>query len=561
MKASSVFSLTDRLRQVPVSPFASASVIGGAAFVRAFLESYTNSNDGAGVLTGFLDACIHYPLWYASVSLTGMLILSTIGKLPLREARALVTFSSLFILVPPIIDAILVGFGAQFYGYLFDSWINILFHYLTLMYFTGATTLGMKVEITLGTIAMYLVVRRITGSIGRGAIAALMLYSTVFILFTLPVVGATLYHQFTGHPELTRTAMGAFYFEEEPVHAALWPRPMLVDRRDNGTPIGTPEADNFSVSMSALLIMVFVTLLALLYRQAGPQKWKLVNRNFRYTRLAIRLFLAGLGAVIGLLIRGAALQALGDWLALLMLGVAIIFCYLFLVWENDEEDRAIDAISNPHRPLTTEQIEKEEWGSMKWVFLALGLTCATLAGWYPFTFLLLFVILYHHYSCPPLRLKRIPILSTALIAVNAVFITMAGFYLTAGTESLFAFPLRLGLGIFLITLFTENIKNIKDIEGDRAAGINTLPALLGPVWGKRVTGVLAVIAALLIPAFFNPSLVSFALAFIAGGILYALIVRNSYKELYVCLAYFSYVGIFLLLIGLGLAGPFPPGLL
>jgi 4-hydroxybenzoate polyprenyltransferase len=230
-----------------------------------------------------------------------------------------------------------------------------------------------------------------------------------------------------------------------------------------------------------------------------------------------------------------------------MLGVSVVFSCFFLIWENDENDETIDKVSNASRPLAAGHFTQREWGEIKWTFLAIALVSALLAGWYTFIFILFFILLYHAYSCPPLRLKRVPGLSTALIAGNAVVTVMTGFYLGARTEDLSAFPLEVGIGIFIVFLLAENIKNLKDIKGDKAGGIITLPVLLGGRRAPQVVATLAALATLMVPLLFGVSLYSLLLAaaFIPPNSYFLL--RKPYSELPVFALYLAYFVAFFLL--------------
>ena len=76
----------------------------------------------------------------------------------------------------------------------------------------------------------------------------------------------------------------------------------------------------------------------------------------------------------------------------------------------------------------------------------------------------------------------------------------------------------------------ENVKDIKDIEGDRRAGGYTIPVIFGEKNGKRIVGGMAVAAFLLVPlvlkleAMLIPSI-------LAGAGVYLLVNRRRYSEL------------------------------
>lgn len=529
----------------------SVGVIATAVYLRTFLENFTNANN-AGALNGFLDTFFHYPLWFGCVFLSGMLILSTVGKVPAKIARSVVALCSFIILLPPAIDILAYGFAGQPYSFVVGDSATMLFHFFTLLLFTGAIGIGIKTEILLALGAVFLYIRTRTGSLARGALGALLLYIAIFLFLGLPAFASALAGIHTG---ASGTTVAQFFFEAEPSASHYWPRPILIDERSAVGLVGTSAADHFSVSMAALLLLSFAALLAALYRNAAAAKWGTILKNLRLSRIAHYFLMALLGLLLAFQARGAdALPAtLGDWLALFLLFAGILFAWLFAVWENDDEDRAIDRISNKERPLAEHRFTALEWLELKWTFFALALASALLAGWYPFAFLSLFLLSYHAYSCAPLRLKRVPVLSSMLVGANALLVAMAAFFLAAGTQALAAFPAHAAAGLFTIFVLAENVKNVKDIEGDRAAGIRTLPAALGGGRGKLATAALTALSALLVPVFFGMSPYTLALALLASAVLFFLVARPHFRELPVFLAYFAYAAAFVLLSLSGLA--------
>ena len=58
-------------------------------------------------------------------------------------------------------------------------------------------------------------------------------------------------------------------------------------------------------------------------------------------------------------------------------------------------------------------------------------------------------------------------------------IILAGFFLTSPDKHITAIPFGMVLAIFIFFATVSNIRDIKDVEGDRAQGIRTLPVLIG----------------------------------------------------------------------------------
>ncbi len=548
-------TLIERIETSPLTVAESVSLIASAIFLRTFFENFTNANNG-GTLNGFLDTLFHYPLWFGCVFLATILVLSVIAKVPVATARTLVAYSSFVILLPPVLDIFVHGFAAQPYSFLAGDYTTMAFHFATLMLFTGAIGIGIKLEvlIALGATFWYTLLK--TGSALRGLAAAFLVYGAIFFFLSLPVWGLSLWHAATpGENEtLSGKAVEQFFFSDDPAASAFWPRPLVVDVRASESLVGTSGADHFSVTISSLLLILFTALLCALYARARPAGFRALLGNVRYTRVLHYLFLAAVGCYLGLRFQGSGVVlSFGDVLAFLLLGMSLVFTWLYAVWENDEEDVSIDSISNEHRPLVTGATTVREWREVRWTLFVLALAAGFLAGWYPFIFISVLILLYHLYSCPPLRLKRVIGLSSAIVAGNALLAVLAGFFLSAGTESLAAFPLQTALGIFTIFLLAENVKNMKDLAGDRATGIMTLPVLLGERVGPHVVAALAALAFILVPFFFGLSEYSLILAGICAFVAYLFVVRKPYRELPLFLLYFVFFALFFAFRLVGLA--------
>ncbi len=256
--------------------------------------------------------------------------------------------------------------------------------------------------------------------------------------------------------------------------------------------------------------------------------------------------MAFLGIYLGIKFAGRnPLGSLFDFLSFAALFLSLLSAWLFSVWENDEADREIDQISNPDRPLLKKELTIEEWRNIKYLFLFLALSFAFLGGLYLLTFTLLFLIIYHFYSAPPLRLKRFFGISSLLIAGNALIAVWMGFFMAVGTENLRAFPIKYIFGILIIFFLAEHVKNLKDIEGDKKNGIQTLPVLLGPKKGKLITGIFVFFATLLTPIVFYPHIITLATAIFFGIILFFIINAKKFKEKYVFIVYFIFAAVFI----------------
>jgi geranylgeranylglycerol-phosphate geranylgeranyltransferase len=139
---------------------------------------------------------------------------------------------------------------------------------------------------------------------------------------------------------------------------------------------------------------------------------------------------------------------------------------------NDYYDIEIDKINKPHRPIAAGIITPKEGFSYSLVLFLLGIVCGYMINWLAFMVSVFSSILLFLYSY---RLKRTVLwgnisvsLATALAFIyGGIAVNRLSYALIPATFSLF------------YHLGREIIKDVEDIEGDRADKIKTLPIAYG----------------------------------------------------------------------------------
>jgi 4-hydroxybenzoate polyprenyltransferase len=145
--------------------------------------------------------------------------------------------------------------------------------------------------------------------------------------------------------------------------------------------------------------------------------------------------------------------------------------------QNDILDFQIDLIAHPDRVLVSGLVPIRNAGIWAATTLAVGLVCAALVGpWAAITACVATVMLalYNSY------LKRVPLIGNLTIGLVAALPFILG-GLTVNSSKLLTLPGALVPATFavLFHLVREIIKDIQDMSGDRAAGVITLPQLIG----------------------------------------------------------------------------------
>ena len=170
----------------------------------------------------------------------------------------------------------------------------------------------------------------------------------------------------------------------------------------------------------------------------------------------------------------------GRWL---MIATGVLLCGPLVCGTsqavNDWFDRHVDAINEPNRPIPSGRIPGQ-WGlwiAIVWTMVSLAVA-ATLGPWV-FAPSLLGMALAWAYSAPPLRLKQNGWYGNSAVAISYEGLTwITGAAVMGGAMPDWRVFVMAGLYSFgahgIMTL-----NDFKSIEGDRAMGINSLPAVLG----------------------------------------------------------------------------------
>jgi chlorophyll synthase len=243
--------------------------------------------------------------------------------------------------------------------------------------------------------------------------------------------------------------------------------------------IGLGDAMPLSDTLIKIILLATGLLLPLLGLVVAPRVVQVLAGDLRLPRIVHYVAIAGLGMALWL--RQAEQLALLEmpqtWLLFGLLVLCLVYAAIFAIVTNNIEDLAADRITNPDRPLVRGLIPTRTylWAGICCQCVALGLSFAAdvRMGWG----IVAVSAGYWVYSCRPLRLKRVPILSKLLIGFNSLSVAVCGYALAGGHW--LQFPMA-WLAFILIPLsLAANFVDLKDTEGDRATGIATLPVLMG----------------------------------------------------------------------------------
>jgi len=504
----------------------------GVVFIRFFLESISNPS-WSGIVASDAGTLMHYGIFYLATALGLMCIVGFFAK-GWAEAR-LVLFGLPIIWLAPILDFLFsAGRGARM-AYLFDAPRELVRNFLTYFSFSSGITSGIRIEvlIVLFFIGYYVWIKR--RSIVRALGAVFASYLFIFILLSLPSFIYLAASPFVG--AAATSGLEVVNYIQKSIDGSLIPQNMIHGMLSIKTYSRAFEL-GFNKFISQFLYLASIFLLGFWFWKTKREKFIAVIKNSRPERLAFFSALVGVGVVVAGATGNVANFNWVDVIGALCLIISFCAAFIYAVHVNDEEDVLIDEISNSSRPIVAGSLTKGEMRDSGLIWLAISLFGAYFVGYYAFFLNLVFHAAYYIYSASPLRLKRVPILSSFLISVAALTAVMSGFFWISADKKMDAFPTSVVFGVLIMMTLASNARDIKDVEGDRRDGIMTLPVIFGNN-GIKITGMLLGLSFLLVPIFFS-NYYLYILALPAGFWAYKLATKKPYKEIYIFILFFVF---------------------
>jgi chlorophyll synthase len=240
--------------------------------------------------------------------------------------------------------------------------------------------------------------------------------------------------------------------------------------------------------MSLIYAYLLVQIIeVILYREQKPLFLAFL-RNARLPQLCYHtgLTLLGIAAAVTFAEKSFELTFFNVF-AVFLLTAATNFAWLASVVVNDRFDKNIDKITNPKRPLPANTIDHDLYDTIGIILFVFSLLFGGILSFKILLLILSYQAIAWIYSAPPFRLKRFPFLGTFLTGCASLLIFLSGFTLLE-ESSISAIPTSLLFFILATCTITFTVKDFKDIEGDRADHIWTLPVLLGEKYAKLFVG-------------------------------------------------------------------------
>ncbi len=455
-------------------PLWAASFIG-IIIARLLIETGVGKF-GSRSATFFFYEFTHTFLFFLLAYLLFLPLIKHFFQLSFQASAQLLLFGFLIILTPPLIDA-WISHGQGFWSfYKFDGLEGLGKRFVT---FFGdrpdiGITYGVRFEVACITLLLGLIALLRFRKWSHALKLALSAYILFFLLGTFP---SWITLAFRG------LSQGFLSIKDVDVASLFLSPPTLFSRS------GFDIQSSLNIKMSLVYAVLLIgTILFGTWRFFPRLFWPLLH-NARFPQLIYHGGLLSVGMGLALLFTRATLPLdLFNILAYFVALIAVGCAWIASVIANDLFDQNIDNITNPKRPLPTEALTKSTYRALGWTFFFVSLLFGFIVHPMLGLLLLAYQALAWIYSAPPLRLKRFPIVATFIAGVAGILILIAGFVMVAPSGNIASLPSSF-LIFFLITYtFSLPLKDFKDIKGDHADGVYTLPVILGEDKAKLLIG-------------------------------------------------------------------------
>ncbi|XLQ20579.1 MAG: UbiA family prenyltransferase [Candidatus Moraniibacteriota bacterium] len=383
----------------------------------------------------------------------------------------------MLIIIPPIIDSIISTLyfdGIHFKSYyLFDSIQGLSQSFIT---FFGdkprdGITYGTRVMIFLSLLLLTFITYVNTKKIYLSILMLIIAYTLFFLLSSMP----SLITFMTVPEHLTATRADV---------AGLIASPTTIFGNQITNLL---SAINIKMSLVYLLLSILITITILFFTYKKTTISLVKNIRPIQTLYHLGLLLIGIGLAI-IFADSVLYYSFFNLLAFVLLCIAIIFAWYSTVIFNDCVDQKIDAISNQNRPLIQKTIALSDYKKIGLILMFLSIIMIAAINPYASLLIIAYHALSYLYNMPPLRLKRFPIIATLLAAIASFFIVAVGFVTVSPEHSLTGFPPYIAILLIISYTISLPIKDLKDIAGDKANNVYTLPVLFGEKTGRTIIG-------------------------------------------------------------------------
>lgn len=424
----------------------------------------------------FIDSALAAWLFFAFSSLIMIIFLSLWLKISFKKIANVMLWGFWLAVFPPIVDKLWCGQNFCWSFYAFDSFQGLLKRFFTFFGNNASIgiTYGVRVEVVLAVIfvGIYAYIKQ-KNSI-KAILTSFFSYVILFILGSFPSWLSYAYF----------LPQKSIFSVQDTDIAGLFLTPANFFSIHE-----TDFVNALNVKMNFIYAyLLFFALIFFFWLFFREKLWPVV-KNIRWVQIMIHGGLVLTGAGLGAFYFPQNFQiGFFHFFAFSNLALAAIFAWIASVMLNDEIDIEIDKMTNRQRPLAAGILTESDYHQLFWVFFALSLVLSITVGVKFFLIILIYQIVGWIYSAWPFRLKRFPIVASFLSGLVFAVIFSSGFMLLADNQDIKSLPSRVFWLLVLSFLISLPIKDLKDIEGDKANGVWTIPVLLGEAWARFAIG-------------------------------------------------------------------------
>lgn len=520
------------LESIKITPISWLIGISGVIMVRFFLESLSNPTS-SGFFASDASTLVHYYLFFLAIALVFMIFIQIAIPGWKNIIPQLIVSSFFVIFIAPIVDWVVSGGKGLKMTYLFDAPKEMFFSFFSFFIknFGNGVTFGLKIEGILILLSLSYLVYFTSKNIKKVVIYFLIFYTIFFAFASLPGIISLIGQG--GYP-----VQQPIVFLQNSIENSSTISNNIHSSLQYSSVVRLLEI-SFNFIMGKILFLILLISASFWFYMNFKEKFKAIIKNSRPERVIHYMLMIFLGFFVAYVAFPTTQLNWNDWLSVVVLCFSFYLSIMFAVCVNDIVDEDIDAVSNTDRPLIINSLDKEDMKQSAFMFLTASLISGFLAGYIAFFFVLTFTALYYIYSAPPTRFKLIPFFSSFLIGLCCLTAVLAGFFLLSPLKYVSAFPSKLALAVVVIFFLGSHIRDMKDVEGDKKAGIKTVPVIFGDIWGARVVGVFTGLAFLLVPVF-SGIYILFATAIPGALVSYYFVNRKPYKEKFIFRTYFIF---------------------
>ncbi|MEO0139296.1 MAG: UbiA family prenyltransferase [candidate division WOR-3 bacterium] len=422
-------------------------------------ENARNLHFQVSLYKAFLFFFLHQFSFYFAAFLIITLVVAVLSKKSVFKAYNFVATFSFIITIPPLIDSLSGGGYVLKYIFSEEEFWATVFNFFNPFFDLSPVgiTYGMRIEITLAIIGVFLYVLLTSKNLINSLIAGILTFFVLLFLGSVP-------YFFLSFFKISH----AFAFKS---YSLLY-----------------EDTQRYSILnlMVLTLVLCFITLLY-------DSKKAITLFTLRIQKLPFYISLGIVGFVLGYKISGHLwphpFKNPFDYVALLGMVIALTLSHHFGVLINDINDYEIDKINGKKTSVNGGGLTLNEARVSAGVMFVLALAFYLSLNFDTFILGLATLGLAWIYSVEPLRTKRLYLLSTLTLASISVFCQFIGASLWMKEKTILLYPKDVVLATFLGVAFGFMVKDVEDYKGDKVFGVKTNYTVFGMKVGRIISGI------------------------------------------------------------------------